>query len=256
LQSQTLSVSKSADESEIKRAYKKLALRFHPDKNAAPSAEAAFKAINAAVETLTDASKRRMYDQLGHEGATSAAASGGGGGGGSPFGGGFHGGNMHEFTPEDMFNMFFNGGGAFGGGGFRTYNFGPGMRRRAAPGGRRGGGAEEEAAPQGGINTLFNLLPIFLLLLSMSGLFSGSGDASWQRPYSIQKAAPYTEPRYTASFGVTKDIPYFVTTTFQPSKSDLRRMEAQVEAEFKNDLYMRCDRQKRHKNRQMSDVSY
>jgi DnaJ family protein B protein 12 len=252
-------VSRTADESEIKRAYKKLALRFHPDKNAAPSAEAAFKAINAAVETLSDASKRRMYDQLGHEGATSAAASGGGAGGGGPFGGGgFHGGNMHEFTPEDMFNMFFNGG-AFGntGGGFRTYSFGPGMRRRAAAaGGRRGGGtAEEDQQAQGGLNTLFNLLPVFLLLLSMSGLFSGSGDAAWQRPYSIHQTPPYSVPRYTASYGVTKDIPYFVTTNFQPSKSDLRRVEAQVEVEFKNDLHMKCDRQKRQKNKQLSEVS-
>ncbi len=61
---EVLGVPNKASEAQIKTAYKKLALKFHPDKNPAPSAEGAFKAISTAVQVLTDASKREIYDQV------------------------------------------------------------------------------------------------------------------------------------------------------------------------------------------------
>lgn len=60
-----LGVSRSATEKEIKNAYRKLALAFHPDKNAAPQSEEAFKKISKAYQTLSDERKRNVYNQSG-----------------------------------------------------------------------------------------------------------------------------------------------------------------------------------------------
>ncbi len=62
-----LGVSRSCTEAEIKVAYRKLALKFHPDRNSSPAAEEAFKVISAAHECLSDSQKRHIYDQVGTE---------------------------------------------------------------------------------------------------------------------------------------------------------------------------------------------
>uniref|UniRef100_A0A8R1DWI5 Uncharacterized protein n=1 Tax=Caenorhabditis japonica TaxID=281687 RepID=A0A8R1DWI5_CAEJA len=89
----TLGVKPDASDSELKKAYRKLALKFHPDKN--PDGAEQFKQISQAYEVLSDEKKRKIYDQAGEEGLQ-----GGGGGGGE----GFH-------NPFDVFDMFFGGGG-------------------------------------------------------------------------------------------------------------------------------------------------
>lgn len=63
----TLGISKTASEDEIKKAYRKLALKTHPDRNKAPDAEAQFKRVNEAFEVLSDVEKRKIYDQFGEE---------------------------------------------------------------------------------------------------------------------------------------------------------------------------------------------
>lgn len=78
-----LGVNKSASADEIKRAYRKQALQWHPDKNKSSEAEKRFKEINEAYEVLSDQEKRSAYDQFGH----AAFAPGGGFGGQGPFGG-------------------------------------------------------------------------------------------------------------------------------------------------------------------------
>lgn len=92
----TLGVSPTATEVEIKKAYRKLALKYHPDKN--PEDPEKFKHISQAYETLSDSKKRKVYD----EGGENALQEGGGGGGG-----GFH-------SPMDIFDMFFGTGGRGG----------------------------------------------------------------------------------------------------------------------------------------------
>ncbi len=105
---EVLGLKKGASENDIKRAYKRLASKHHPDKNqGSKEAEAKFKEINEAYEVLGDAEKRAAYDQYGH-----AAFEQGGGAGG--FSGGF-GGGFGGF--EDIFSEMFGGG--FGGGGRR-----------------------------------------------------------------------------------------------------------------------------------------
>ncbi len=98
-----LGVSKTAEEREIKKAYKRLAMKFHPDRNQGDKeAEAKFKEIKEAYEVLTDAQKRAAYDQYGH-----AAFEQGGMGGGGGFGGG--GADFSDIF-GDVFGDIFGGG--------------------------------------------------------------------------------------------------------------------------------------------------
>ena len=106
---EVLGVDKSASPDEIKKAYRKLAKKYHPDLNPgekAKPAEEKFKEATEAYEILSDAEKKQRYDQFGHAGVDPQAGGGYGGYGG--FGGGFGGGF------EDIFSSFFGGG--FGGG--------------------------------------------------------------------------------------------------------------------------------------------
>ncbi len=105
-----LGVEKSADGDEVKRAYRRMAMKYHPDRNPGDaSAETKFKEAAEAYEVLSDAEKRKIYDQYGHEGLRGRGAAG------------------HDFSrmdPNDIFSMFndiFSGfGGAGGAGGGRA----------------------------------------------------------------------------------------------------------------------------------------
>ena len=99
-----LGVDKSADATAIKKAYRKLAMKYHPDKNPGDKeAEEKFKEINEAYEVLSDETKRRNYDQFGHEGVNGQGFGGAGGFGGQGFGG-------FDDIVGDIFGDMFGGG--------------------------------------------------------------------------------------------------------------------------------------------------
>ena len=121
----TLEINESANESEIKKAYRKLARQYHPDVNKDPDSEEKFKEINSAYEILSDKEKKQQYDMQGdsmfggqnfhdfsrsHGGAGAGSMedilremfSNGGGGGGNPFGGGFGGGGFQQEVNLDI----------------------------------------------------------------------------------------------------------------------------------------------------------
>ena len=99
-----LKVTKNSTAIEIKKSYRKLAMKYHPDKNKTPEGENRFKEISMAYDILSDDEKRKKYDTIGLEGLKQ---SGGGGGGHNPF---------------DMFNSFFGGSGGFFNQGFNHQN--------------------------------------------------------------------------------------------------------------------------------------
>jgi DnaJ-class molecular chaperone len=125
-----LGVTKTASSSDLKSAYRKLALKWHPDRNKEAGAEAKFKEINEAYEVLSNDSKKAKYDQFGHAAFDPSAGFGGGGGQSyrqGPFtytyssGGGFEdmfgGAGQQGFNdPFNIFESFFGGQNPFGGG--------------------------------------------------------------------------------------------------------------------------------------------
>ena len=103
---EVLGIQKGATDAEIKKAYRGLAKKYHPDVNPGDKeAEAKFKEVNEAYEVLSDADKKAKYDQYGHAAFDPAAGAGGGYGGFGGFGGGF------DMDFGDIFGSFFGGGG-------------------------------------------------------------------------------------------------------------------------------------------------
>ncbi|KAG0029353.1 hypothetical protein BGZ81_003871 [Podila clonocystis] len=224
-----LGVSKTATDVEIKKAYRKVALQMHPDKNGAPGADEAFKIVSKAFTVLSDPQKRAIFDQHGpDEGKSSGvnydranpAAH-------HHHRGGFtytHGGYGDEMSPEDLFNMFFGGGGSF-----QSRQFGgrPGQASAQAQRQRQqqqqyfrqrqqrqrqqeGDGIGLSASNLG---SLIQLLPLILLLLISvtSGLFgSGSSSSSSSNSattdFSLRPENSYTSARHTTF----RHVPYYV----------------------------------------------
>jgi DnaJ family protein B protein 12 len=187
-----LGISESATENEIKKAYRKRALKLHPDKNSAPHADDAFKAVGLAYGTLSDPQKRTIYDRYGDEDPdnTGGGMRQAGGGGGVHFRPG------QDVSPEDIFNMFFGGGMPGGhmrgpGGVHFSSNFGQQQQRRQQQQRQqqqqqqqqRRGQGQRPQQPANQFQSLLQVVPFFLILIlsfmNMGDDSGGSGGSSF-----------------------------------------------------------------------------
>ncbi|KAJ1945800.1 Chaperone protein dnaJ [Linderina pennispora] len=243
-----LGVQKTATEVEIKKAYRKSALVFHPDKNTAPGADEAFKLVAQAFTVLSDADKRAYYDRYGVESRGTPSASAGGSNmfhraGGRPMAGGFE----QEISPEDLFNMFF--GGDFGQYGVQ---FGPGVRfqqRRGFPINMNQQRFRQQRANEddGARATWLQFLPLLLLVFTyfastiISMLFGEEAPPA----YAFQPTSQYSQVRVTQHRNVQYwvDSSEFSQSIVAKKSSKLWQFELDVESQYISHLQLKCRRQ-------------
>ncbi|KAG1725725.1 hypothetical protein EDB19DRAFT_1754156 [Suillus lakei] len=256
-----LSVKKDCEEAEIKKAYRKLALALHPDKNGAPGADEAFKMVSKAFQVLSDSQKRAIYDQSGSdpESRSGGMSSRGPGFSASPFGG------EGEMSPEDLFNMFFGGGGMAMNGGFGGSPFGgPVFTASFGQGGFRTtrmrtnmGGAQAQQQGEGaqGRSLFMQLLPLILLIaFSFLSAIPDMFSTSIPDPrYSFSSSTRFNTERQTSGLGIKyhvnehefknhRQIAADIAGGAQRRGSTLSRFEGQVEHVYTNTLYGECQR--------------
>ncbi|KAL0964745.1 hypothetical protein UPYG_G00328320 [Umbra pygmaea] len=214
-----LGVKKDASEEDLKKSYRKLALKFHPDKNQAPGATEAFKAIGNAYACLSNSDKRKHYDQCGEEKRHPSRQ------------GQTDGDFQADISPEDLFNMFFGGG--FPGSNIHVHRNG----RYQRPAGQQGQQRE------GGFALFVQLLPIVILVV-VSALSQMMVSAA---PYSLsfRLSVGHTHKRYTESLRV----PYYVGDTFAREYQglNLKSVERSVEDDYISNLRNNCWKEKQQK---------
>jgi len=240
-----LGVTKEASESDLKKSYQKLALQFHPDKNHAPGAGEAFKAIGNAFAVLSDTEKRRQYDLYGPmEERTSRPSRG------------RHGFYEHDpthgfesdMTAEEIFNMF------FGGTGFPSQSVYVRRGRNTAHFHRHfhnshGHHSETTVREPSGFAALIQLMPILIVIfLSVISSLLVSDPH-----YSLQATTKYHIRRTTTNL----HIPYFVKDSFKNDfTGSLRKLESNIEEEYLNSLRQACYREKSYKENLLWQARY
>jgi DnaJ family protein B protein 12 len=197
-----LGVARDADEATLKKAYRKLSLKVHPDRNPAPGADEAFKMLGKAYEVLNEPQSRRYYDQTGEESAQAAAQNRQQQ---NPFGGmgGFQrGGNVHQVNLDEVFAQFF-GGGMQGGGGRHRF-----QRQQQHQQGRRQQQQEQqaEARPQDMMGQF-----IFVIIMMLS-LFGTSLQGGQESKFAFHASKQFPSERETESGTRVK---YYVKSTFE-----------------------------------------
>lgn len=217
-----LGLTKTCSEGEVRKAYRKLSLKVHPDKNSAPGAEEAFKSVSKAFQVLSDADLRDKFDRDGpdediqHVRHRHSARQYGG----APV--------YYEdvFDANDIFNSFF-----FGmqqpNGNFRRAQF----VRTQAPHFTQ---AQRGEAHSINLLSLLQLLPILILLIVSLFPFS-------QPVFNLMSVAPYQIQRKTAEH----EVHYYVKShnfdkEYPPGSAARRKVEGQVESEYRDILVQNC----------------
>lgn len=240
---EVLGVTKTSTEDEIKKAYKKLALKYHPDKNHSPGADEAFKKIAQAYDCLTNADKRQKYDQYGNEEPEQ------------------HYNHYRQYynedvSPEDIFQMFF--GNAF---------FQAGPRRRVF---RTNGGfyrqpqeeeddhqqhqQQQQRGNQRGNQkwaSLLQFLPLLIILFSSFAMNFTQEEAV----FSLFPTSKYNLQRETRSL----KLAYYVEPSFAQKynrQNKIVQLEEEIERSHLTNLYNQCTNQKNYQKNLRKRAEY
>ncbi|ETW03480.1 hypothetical protein H310_04931 [Aphanomyces invadans] len=229
-----LGVATNADENDIKKAYRKLALKLHPDKNSAPGAEDAFKAVGKAFTILSDDQKRADYDRFGDN------APGESNSGNRQRTRQHHGGyNDDDISPEDIFNMFFGGGI-------------PRQRQHRQQYQRQQQQRQANETPRTPMQQFLQFLPLILVLCL--SLFSFPGNQS--PPFSLNPTQDMPVQRTTRMRNVINGIPYYVARDFERRYTndwrDLMRVEKMVESWHVQKLREGCEGERLKQKRRIN----
>ncbi|KAI3919714.1 hypothetical protein MKX01_000155 [Papaver californicum] len=223
-----LGVEKNCSVEDVRKAYRKLSLKVHPDKNQAPGAEEAFKSVSKAFQCLSDEENRKRYDVMGSDEAVYERPAARRGHHNHQ---GFNGFYEADIDAEEIFRNFFFGGGMprtttqFGGFRFAT-NMGGGPTVRTAT---------AEQGSNGGFNVraLIQILPILLVLL-LNFLPSSEPIYSLSRTY-----------QYEHQFTTQRGVNYYVRTTkfaqdYPVNSQERRSVEQRVERDYFSVLQQNC----------------
>ncbi|XP_014277305.1 dnaJ homolog subfamily B member 12 [Halyomorpha halys] len=220
-----LGINKEATDTDIKKAYKKLALVLHPDKNRAPGAAEAFKAIGNAVAVLTNVEKRKQYDLYGTDDERIRHN--------SSHGDSYTRGFEADVSPEELFNMFF--GTSFPSAGNVYVRRGNRWPRR---------GPEEHTQQQHRDTNNYSILMQMLPLLILVALSMMSSLLVSDPVYSLTQNSKFPVMKTTMSL----KVPYYVKENFASTyQGSIRRLEASVEEEFIANLRNACFREKQYR---------
>lgn len=239
-----LEIPKTATETEIKKAYRKLALKFHPDKNKDPDAEQRFKSVSAAYEVLSDPKKRRHYDTYGFDDPSAGAGPSfrRGSGGFDPF-------MRSNFDPFEIFNQFFGGndpfgnddffgGSMFGGSMFGGSRFGGSMMgsfsdfgsmNMSMGGGGRGGGCVSTSTS---IST--TVRPDGTKVTTTTKQTTSNGETTTKK--TVEEVAPDGTRRITSSGDDAMRITDETNPSARGSRSSHRHRSARAEQQRAQDL--------------------